>query len=303
MKKPQFPDGHFYSPVVDIAAVETAGDRIWLESPQILGIEMNHQRHLEIIEKVLGGFIAAYHYPAHPHVATDFYECNSQFNCLDSRLLFCFLRSRKPKCMIEIGSGFSSLLSADVNHRFLNSAMDFHCIEPYPRDFLLEKIPGLTELHRSFVQDIPLDLFEKLAPNDILFIDSSHVSKTGSDVNYLYFEVLPRLPKGVLIHIHDIFLPYEYPKNWVLQEGRSWNEQYLLQALLMHSNAFKVAFGSQYSVRNCRAEVARALNISTESGILHGSSFWIEASASPAPTTTSRSSSSRTPSCSSNSGV
>ena len=87
-----------------------AEDRIWPDFPQILGYEMNHQRHLQIIDKILGGYVAAYHYPAHPQVNTEFYECNSQFNCLDSRMLFCFLRSRQPNCMIEIGSGFSSAL-------------------------------------------------------------------------------------------------------------------------------------------------------------------------------------------------
>ena len=97
------------------------------------------------------------------------------------------------------------------------------------------------------MQDVPLDLFNVLEAGDVLFIDSSHVSKTGSDVNYLFFEVLPRLKAGVKIHIHDIFLPNEYLKDWVLNDHRSWNEQYLLRALLMYSTAFRIVFGNSYA--------------------------------------------------------
>jgi len=123
--------------------------------------------------------------------------------------------------MIEVGSGFSSLLIADVNTRFLNNSCKFQCIEPYPREFLVGGVAGVSELIVQKVQDIPPGYFETLDEGDILFIDSSHVCKTGSDVNFLYFEILPRLKPGVLIHIHDIFLPLEYPQEWVIDENRS----------------------------------------------------------------------------------
>jgi hypothetical protein len=105
----------------------------------------------------------------------------------------------------------------------------------------------------------------------VLFIDSSHVSKTGSDVNFLYLEVLPRLAPGVWIHLHDIFLPNDYPREWVLEEERSWNEQYLVQALLMYSRAFAVRFGSA-----CAFHLFPELVESVFGSRLGGGSLWIE---------------------------
>src|SRR5262249_14748169 len=138
------------------------------------------------------------------------------------------------------------LLAADVNLRSLNGSMELTCIEPYPKDFLRD-LAGVSALLEAKVQDVPLSEFSRLQSGDILFIDSSHVAKTDSDVNYLYFEVLPRLVSGVRVHIHDIFLPHDYPREWVLKENRSWNEQYLLRALLMHSSGFRTVFGCSYA--------------------------------------------------------
>jgi hypothetical protein len=125
------------------------------------------------------------------------------------------------------------------------------------------------------VQDTPLDEFDKLKRGDILFIDSSHVCKTASDVNFLYFEVLPRLKAGVLVHIHDIFLPFEYPVEWVMDDNRSWNEQYLLRALMMHSRAFRVLFGCRYAQDKFPGLVERALGLSAGHGF-GGGSFWLK---------------------------
>jgi len=173
--------------------------------------------------------------------------------------------------MIEVGSGYSSLLTADVNRRFLNNELALTCIEPYPAPFLLEGVPGMSELIESQVQDVPLSTFERLQSGDILFIDSSHVSKTGSDVNTIYFDIIPRLKRGVLIHIHDIFLPADYPKEWVIDEKRCWNEQYLLRALLMFSHAFEVVFGCAYAAYQHADWVKKALG-----GELYGGgSLWI----------------------------
>ncbi len=108
------------------------------------------------------------------------------------------------------------------------------------------------------VQDVPLSVFECLEANDILFIDSTHVCKTGSDVNYLFFEVLPRLKPGVVVHVHDIFHPFEYPKRWVM-EGRAWNEVYLLRAFLQFNSAFKVLLFANYLSTFHRESLVAAL--------------------------------------------
>lgn len=117
-------------------------------------------------------------------------------------------------------------------------------IEPYPERLLSLLKEKDNQNHKTMVnnvQDIELEVFDKLNENDILFVDSSHVTKTHSDVNWILFEILPRLKKGVLIHFHDIFYPFEYPKQWVLnQKGFGWNEGYILKAFLMYNNQFKI---------------------------------------------------------------
>ena len=273
-----YPNGHFYSPVVDPAELHSKTTDIWPQKlAQIPGINFNPESHQMILENWFPEHIAHYNYPEtfdqRYHAEQQFYTRNSQFSWLDSRTLFVLLNKIKPARMIEVGSGFSSLLCADVNVRFLENACHFQCIEPYPREFLVKGVAGISELIVQKVQDIPTKKFETLEKGDILFIDSSHVSKTGSDVNFLYFEVLPRLKPGVLIHVHDIFLPLEYPKEWVFEENRSWNEQYLLRALLMYSNAFEVFFGCSYAFNKFPGLVARALRLKSGKGF-GGGSFW-----------------------------
>lgn len=272
------PNGHFYSPVCDPADLEARRGEIWPAVPRpCLGIDFDDALHLKVLREWFPRFIADYDYPEHgpeDGELTFYYTQNSQFSWLDSRALFVILRALAPRRVIEVGSGYSSLLMADINRRFLNAAVNIQCIEPYPREFLKRGVPGLSEVIVARVQEVPLASFESLQANDILFIDSSHVGKTGSDVNYLFFEVLPRLRPGVVIHVHDIFLPAEYPEGWAIDLNRSWNEQYLLQALLMHSNAFKPMFGSCYAWIAHQAEVIKALNLADGAGFA-GASFWL----------------------------
>jgi hypothetical protein len=135
-------------------------------------------------------------------------------------------------------------------------------------------VPGLTGLVTEPVQKLPLASFQALGANDILFIDSTHVCKIASDVNYLMLAVLPVLEKGVLIHLHDIFLPHDYPPAWVIGENRSWNEQYLLRALLMYGSGFEVVFGCSYAFWRFPALVTEALANPDGAGY-GGGSFWL----------------------------
>ena len=124
------------------------------------------------------------------------------------------------------------------------------------------------------MQSVPLTEFDELDAGDILFIDSSHVSKTGSDVNFLYFQVLPRLKPGVHIHIHDIFFPHDYPPEWVIGERRSWNEHYIVHALLMYSSGFRVEFACNYAFNTFPQLVGEALRLPNERAF-GGASLWI----------------------------
>ena len=271
------PIGHFYSPIVNPEEVSSRSDQVWPENPVILGIDFNDASHQAILRQSFPKYCPQYDYPEkleESESLESFFTQNSQFSWLDSRALFVLLQSWRPSRFLEVGSGYSTLLAADVNLRFLDGKMDITCIEPYPRPFLIRGFPGLGRLVRQKVQDIPLAEFESLESGDVLFIDSSHVSKTGSDVNFLYFEVLPRLKPGVLIHIHDISLPLDYPREWVIDENRSWNEQYLLRALLMYSSAFEVIFSCNYAYQRFPDLVRSALGDPDGEGF-GGGSIWI----------------------------
>ena len=276
--KTAHPAGYFYSPIVNPKDLLDKEDQIWPDNPIIKGINFNDIYHQKVLNEIFPRYISAYQYPEFPDETftdTQYYTQNSQFSWLDSRTLFVLLNHWKPKRMIEVGSGFSSLLTAHVNHNYLEDSINFSCVEPYPREFLKKKIPGLNKVIVEKVEDVDKALFAALEAGDILFIDSSHVSKTGSDVNFLFFEILPILKKGVKIHIHDIFFPYDYPKEWVLKDNRSWNEQYLLRALLMYSDTFKVLFGCSYAYYKFPDLVVKALNHQKKQGF-GGCSIWIE---------------------------
>lgn len=153
-----------------------------------------------------------------------------------------------PRQIIEIGSGFSSAVMLDTNEQFLNNAIQLTFIEPFAdrlKSLLRQSDQQTVNLVEKNVQAVSPEIFEGLNSGDFLFIDSSHVVKTGSDVNYILFEVLPRLKSGVIIQFHDIFYPFEYPRDWVFA-GRNWNEGYFIQAFLMYNDAFEIKLFAHY---------------------------------------------------------
>jgi hypothetical protein len=147
-----------------------------------------------------------------------------------------------PK-IVEIGSGFSSALMLDIKSTEM-PALDLTFIEPYPvtlRNVMSERDQENCTILENKIQDVPLDIFDNLPPNSIVFIDSSHVLKVGSDLSTIVFSILPRLSPGVLVHFHDIFWPFEYPKE-MIYEGRLWNEIYFIRAFLQFNDSFEVVF-------------------------------------------------------------
>ena len=269
-----FPFGHFYSPIADIHDIKSRQDEIWSCPKEMPGIAWNQTAQLDLLHQALRPYVADIHFPEkQPNNPKTYFYQNDQFPILDAEVLFCLLRHFKPRHMIEVGSGFSSLVTAHVNQAFLGNELHFACIEPYPRQFLIDGVEGISELMVSKVEKIPLSYFEQLQKGDFLFIDSSHVSKVGSDVNYLFFEVLPRLNEGVLIHIHDIFLPDEYPKKWVIEEGRHWNEQYLVRAFLEFNTTFEIIWAAHFMAKYHGAQVQKVFTRFPHLG--GGGSLWL----------------------------
>ena len=199
-----------------------------------------------------------------------FYLNNHLFEDIDALVAYCMVRHFKPRLIIEVGSGFSSLLLGEAATRNKHSALV--CIEPFPREFLREGFPGLQSLMEKQIQDIDLDFFSQLQSGDILFIDSSHTIKIGGDVNYLFLEVLPRLKPGVIVHVHDIFLPFDYRRDWVMKEFRFWTEQYLLQAFLICNSEFEVLMANGYLNHYHRAHLKATFPSLSSWG---GGSFWM----------------------------
>ena len=173
--------------------------------------------------------------------------------------LYAMLRQMRPRKVFEVGSGHSSCLMLDTNDLFLGGITAFTFIDPNPESLLSLLGNGDEDRVRIIprrIQEIPLETFAELNLGDILFVDSSHVSKVGSDVNYIFFEVLPSLKSGVYVHIHDIHYPFEYPREWVYA-GRAWNEAYLLRAFLQFNNSFQIILFNALVSRLCEAELRK----------------------------------------------
>jgi predicted O-methyltransferase YrrM len=238
---------HYYQPIPDTRGLSLS---LWNRVSDLPGLDMREEQQKQLLSEIVAGFEDEY--TAIPTGASSqefqYYRENAAFEAVDAEMLFGLIRLLKPRRMYEIGSGFSTLLAADALRR--NRADGYSCrfiaIEPYPSEALQARLPSDVELWRVPVQEVSLDEFESLCENDILFIDSSHVCKIGSDVQFEFLEVLPRIRPGVVVHIHDIFMPVEYPKQWVLDWHRFWNEQYLLQTFLSFNSVFEVLWAGQW---------------------------------------------------------
>jgi predicted O-methyltransferase YrrM len=236
------PPGHFYSPIPSLGYVRANENRLFGPPARTLpGIDLREPQQLDLLHS----FVPYYNQQPFPERRTEarryFFE-NPAYSYSDAMFLYFMIRHARPRRIVEVGSGYSSCVMLDTNELFFDRAIDLTFVEPYP-DLLRSLMrPGDERdvtIRACDAQSIEPQLFEHLKANDILFIDSTHVSKIGSDVNSLFFEILPRLAPGVYIHLHDIFYPFEYPSVWIF-EGRSWSEAYLLRSFLSFNAAFEI---------------------------------------------------------------
>lgn len=235
-----FPPGHFYSPMPSSEEVADAFARGGF-GPPFGGIDLNEKGQFALLQSFTG-YYAEQPFPENPAQGRRFFLSNDSYGHFDAIMLYCMLRHARPRRIIEVGSGLSSAAMLDIDELTLGGRVEFTFIDPDMtrlRPLLREPDAARVKLLAQRVQEVPLEVFAALQENDVLFIDSSHVSKVGSDVNRLYFDVLPVLAPGVLIHIHDITGSLEYPRDW-LESGRVWNEQYLLRAFLMHNKNYRI---------------------------------------------------------------
>jgi len=235
------------------------------------GVDWDLDGQVELIRR-LGGYAPELaDAPVGPeHQPGEFVWENGAFGVADVYAYYGLLRDLKPRHVVEVGAGASSLVLARAL-KASGSDAEVTLIEPGPRWQVLGELPQGWQLVETIVQQADLKLFDPLAEGDVLFYDGSHCAETGGDVNWMFFEVLPRLAPGVWIHFHDIFWPLDYPAPWVLHEGLTWNEQYLLQAFLMHNDAYRVRLVMSMLTGE-RPQVLAELF----PGRAHGVSVWIE---------------------------
>jgi predicted O-methyltransferase YrrM len=251
---------HFYEPVPDTRKLP---ESTWTKPSSLAGIDMKESSQLKLLAALCGQFGAEF-----GNIPT-----SSQFGSVDLEILYSMVRQLRPRVVLEVGSGTSTQVSASALIK--NGCGELVAVEPYPNETIKKGFPGLTRLIAAPVQQVELSEFECLGKNDILFIDSSHMLKIGSDVQFLFLEVLPRLKTGVVVHIHDIFLPANYPRHWVVDDLRFWNEQYILQAFLAFNRAFEVLWAGSYMNMNY-PERLESVFPSYRRGQTSPGSFWMQ---------------------------
>jgi len=261
---------HFYSPVPDLRSLP---DSLW-GSPNQHGWDLEEAHQLELLQKLSSWNPELTSIPeeAEPGAPQQYYWANPSFNREDAATFYALIRELRPRRILEVGGGYSTMIAAQAARANGDTRVD--CIEPFPDDVLLGGYPGLSRLIQQPVQDVPIDEFLALDENDILFVDSTHVSKIGSDVNHLILGVLPRLRPGVVVHFHDVFLPWEYPRRWILEQRLFWNEQYLLSAFMMFNRDYRTLLANHYLGRKYPDLLRARFPVLTVPG--QGVSFWIQ---------------------------
>jgi predicted O-methyltransferase YrrM len=241
--------GHFYSPIVNpieasrhLAALEQAPAPTSLK-----GIAIDNDRLISEWNG-LAPFLRDMPFPKFKTSRFRYAFENPFYSWGDGSVLHALLRKYRPRRIVEVGCGWSTACTVDTIEHYLDGACELICVEPYPNS--LKETIGTTRadirILEMGVQSVALDTFERLRQNDILFIDSTHVLRTGGDVCFELFEVLPRIASGVLVHFHDIFWPFEYPRVWAIDENRSWNELYAIRAFLTNNDEWEVIVFNDY---------------------------------------------------------
>lgn len=242
------PPGHFYSPIPNLDYVRANESTIFDSMPEVIpGIDLAETPQLQLLEE-FKKYYSEQPFPTHKTPPLRYFFENPAYSYSDAITLYCMIRHAQPKRIVEIGSGHSSCVTLDTNELFFSGEIKTTFIEPYPELLLSLIKPSDQESIRLIpnkLQDVDIEVFQSLEANDILFVDSTHVCRINSDVNRILFEILPGLKSGVYVHFHDVFYPFEYPKEWVY-EGRAWNEAYALRAFLQFNNAFRIVFFNTY---------------------------------------------------------
>jgi len=270
------PPGHYYSTIPDPAQLIPHQDRIFSRARQPLpGIELDDAAMLRLLD-AFAPYYQDFPFVDEPRPGFRFHMDNGVYSRGDAVVLYSMLRSQKPRRVVEVGSGMSTCLLLDVNRLFFGNSIELLSVDPYPERMLEligpEERRQLTVIPKR-LQDVDPTIFSSLCRGDILFFDSTHVAKCDSDVNHIFFDILPAIAPGVHVHFHDMFYPFEYPKDWLLEIGAAWNELYMMRTFLQYNREFRVNLFSDYVALFLAEHVQRTIPVFMR-GI--GSSLWLE---------------------------
>jgi len=248
-----------------------SASRHWSTARYDQGLEFEPAKYLQFLNSVCA--------PAKPDYARlpqtlceaqeGFVLQNDWFGAVDAEVLYSIVRYFRPRSIFEVGSGYSTaLMRRSIREGQLQTMLT--SIDPQPR---VDVALYCDRAIRTGVQELGVgEIVDSLQKNDILFIDSSHVIQTGGDVPYLYLELIPRLRPGVLIHVHDIFIPFDYPEHFV-KARYGWAEQYLLHAFLSYNSVFEIIWPSYYMWHFHRERLSETIPIREPA--ISPSSFWM----------------------------
>ena len=253
---------HFYSPIPE---THRLNPKVFDKIFECVGIDWNLDKQLNYLQEVF------------PHYYEEYTPTlNTGLSMVDSFILYSMIRKKRPKIIIEVGGGDTTKIIIAALKRNKKEGYDynFYSIDPYPPDYLREIEEDGFELLERKVQEVDLSL---LITADLLFIDSSHVCKIGSDVNFEILEVIPKLKKRAVVHWHDIMIPTNYWKEWIDHGNKFWNESYMVHSFMLFNSSFKVIWASRYMQLNHPKELSKQFSyFHPEDMEQQNTSFWIE---------------------------
>jgi hypothetical protein len=264
---------HFYSP---IPIVEELPASLWQSPSELIGVDLRVTEALALLNGPLLPHLSELRPPLNPTEPGRFWLHNNSYESVDAETLYAILRHLKPARVHELGSGASSHLIhlAGAANAAEGSPLEHTVFDPFPYQASPMGPVRSATTHPIRTEDIDPARFAELSAGDVLFVDTTHTVRTGGDVTHIFLEILPRLRPGVTIHVHDIFLPYEYPREWVVDQRRAWAEQYLLQAFLAFNRDFEVLMPN-YALARAEPDALRRAIPSFDPQTVHPGAFWI----------------------------
>lgn len=264
----------YYSPLPDVEHFATDP---WAGPADLPGVDLRVEAATALLTGELRPYLESFHPPRRAEDAQPgaFYIANGSYESVDAESLYAMVRYSRPRRVVELGSGASShvIAAAAADAAAAGAPFEHDIFDPYPFEAAAFGWVTSATIFPYRAEDVDRMFFDRLESGDIVFVDTTHTVKTGGDVNRIFLEILPRLAPGVLVHVHDIFLPYEYPRQWIVDERRLWAEQYLLQAFLAFNTAFEVVFPA-HAVTRAEPDLVKELIPSLTSATSPGA-FWI----------------------------